>query len=460
MKGSLKKKLLLFLFTVTSIGATAQLKPVYSFLKDDTVLKRNYFEKALQQKNSTVNSLSKENKEDYTKIYENRFEEVRELLTSSRSITAPEADRYLKALVQKIILANPELKGSELRVVFSRDWWPNAYSLGEGTIAVNAGLLIFLDNEAELVFILCHELAHFHLNHSGNSIKKYVETVNSEELQKELKRLSREEYKVNEQLEKLTRSLVFDSRKHSRDHEAEADREGFRMMKNTGYDCHAIISALQLLDKTDDSSFFGILNIEKAFNFNEYPFKKKWVQKESAIFSQLDETDSPLSLIEKDSLKTHPDCSKRILLLEDSINKMGSAGKLFQVNESFFKQLRKDLPAEITEECYNQRNLSRNLYYSLLFLQAGENKPMAVYSVARCLNELYQNQQQHKLGRTIDTENKRFPHDYNLLLRLLANLQLDEIASINYHFCRQYQEFMKEYTGFAGEMEIASRLKN
>jgi predicted Zn-dependent protease len=191
MKGSLKKKLLLFLFTVISVGATAQLKPVYNFLQDDTVLKRNYFEKALQQKNSTIISLSKKNKEDYTKIYENRFEEIEDLLTTSRSITATDADRYLQAVVQRIILANPELKGSELRVVFSRDWRPNAYSLGEGTIAVNAGLLVFLDNEAELVFVLCHELAHYYLDHSGQAIKKYVETVNSEEFQKELKRLSK-----------------------------------------------------------------------------------------------------------------------------------------------------------------------------------------------------------------------------------------------------------------------------
>jgi hypothetical protein len=210
----------------------------------------------------------------------------------------------------------------------------------------------------------------------------------------------------------------------------------------------------------DDSSLFKPLNIEQVFNFTEYPFKKKWIQQESAIFSELEENDSPLSLREKDSLKTHPDCSKRILLLEDSVNKMGNAGKLFQVNEPFFKQLGKDFLAEITEECYNRKNLSRNLYYSLLLLQAGENKPMAIYSVVRCLNELYEKQQQHKLWGTIDTENKRFPRDYNLLIRLLSKLRLDEIAAINYHFCRQYQGLMEEYIGFAGEMDKINRLKN
>ena len=442
------------------MAVSAQLQPVYNFQQDDTVLKNNYYEKALQKKTSSINSLAEENKEEYKKIYENRFKEIEELFKSSRSLTAAEAHNYLQSVLQKIIVANPELKGLELRVVFSRDWWPNAYSMGEGTIVVNAGLLVFLANEAELAFVLCHELSHYYLDHSGKAIKKYVETVNSEELQKELKRLSKEEYRVNEQLGKLTQSLLFDSRKHSRNNEAEADMQAFRFMKNTGYDCHAVISTLQLLDKVDDSSFFKPLHIEQAFNFNEYPFKKKWIQKESAIFSQLDENDSPLSAKEKDSLKTHPDCAKRIVLLGDSIKTTGNTGKLFQVNEPYFRQLKKDFIAEIAEQCYAGNNLSRNLYYSLSLLQTGENVPLTVYSIARCLNKLYEKQQQHTLGLAIDLENKRFPEDYNQLLRLLNKVRLDEIVSINYYFCRQRQELMKNYAGFAEEMNKAIRLKN
>ena len=457
---TMKGRLFFLFFIAASFTTAAQLQPVFNFLQDDTVLKKNYFEKAVQQKTAAINSLAKEHKDDYKRIYESRFKEIEELLTSSRSLTATEAHNYLQSIVQKIITANPELKGLELRVIFSRDCWPNAYSMGEGTIAVNAGLLVFMANEAELVFVLCHELSHYYLDHSGKAIKKYVETVNSEDLQKELKRLSKEEFRVNQQLGKITQSLVFDSRSHSRNNEAEADRQAFRFMKNTGYDCNAIISTLQLLDEVDDSSLFKPLNIEQAFSFNEYPFKKKWIQKESAIFSQLGEENSLLSKNEKDSLKTHPDCSKRISLLQDSIKAIGNSGKLFQVNESLFKQLRKDFIAEITERCYNGKNLSRNLYYSILLLQAGENTPMAIYSISRCLNEIYEKQQQHKLGFTIDTENKRFPEDYNLLLRLLSKIRLDEIASINYYFCQQYQELMKNYTGFAEEMSKATRFKN
>ncbi len=446
-------KILLVIFCTVNLSSIAQLKAVYSFKKDDTILRKSYYEQSLKKETALLNSLGKEYQSDYKKIYEDRFKEVSSLWQSTRTITAPDVNEYLQLLLKKIITANEYLKGIDARVVFTRDWWPNAYSMGDGTIAINAGLLIYLSNEAELAFILCHELSHYYLNHSGKSIKKYIETLHSDEFQKELKRLSKEQYRVNQQLEKLAKSMVFDSRLHSRNNEAEADLQAFNFMKKTGYDCNAIITSLQLLDKVDDSSLYKPLELEQIFNFNEYPFKKKWIQKESAIFSQLDENDSPLSQKEKDSLKTHPDCSKRILGLIDSVQGIKSIGKKFLVDENFFNELKKDFFIEMAEQCYRVDNLSRNLYYCLLLLQENENIPVAVYSVARCLNQLYENQKKHKLGLMIDSENKTYSSDYNLLLRMLSRLRLDEITSLNYHFCKQYYEQVKGYAGFRDEIK-------
>jgi Zn-dependent protease with chaperone function len=436
------------------------LLPVYSFQKDDTILKRNYFEQSIRKKDLLLASLNTQYAKDYKEIYDDQFKEIGNLLQSTRSVTAPKAHNYLQSIVQKIVAANPELKETDVRVIFSRDWWPNAYSLGEGTITINAGLMIFLDNEAQLVFVLCHELAHYYLQHTSKAIKKYVETIHSESFKNEIKRLSKEQYRVNHQLQILAKSLAFDSRQHSRDNEAEADMQAFNFMKKTGYDCNAIKTSLELLDKIDDSSFYKHLDVEEVFKFSEYPFKKKWIQKESAIFSQLDENDSPLSPAEKDSLKTHPDCSKRILLLTDSIEKIGSAGKKFLVDEKIFNELKKDFFAEIIEQCYRNDNLSRNLYYSLLLLQGNENIPLAVYSVVRCFNDIYENQKNHTLGLMIDLENKVYPNDYNLLLRMLNRLRLEEIAALNYYFCKEYYEQMKNYPDFVEEMKKIQKIKN
>ncbi len=301
-----KSAIFFLLFLISTLPSVAQLQPVYSFQKDDSVLKKRYYDNSISKKDLFLSSADKENARDYKKIYDDHFKEIGKLWQSDRVVTAPAAHGYLQAIVQKIISANEELKKTDARVVFSRDWWPNAYSMGEGSIAINAGLMVFLDNEAELVFVLCHELAHYYLDHTVKGIKKYVETVNSDAFQQELKRISKTEYGTNRQLEELTKSFMFSSRRHNRENEAAADRMAFNLMKKTGYDCNAIKTGLELLDKVDDSLLFKPLALQQVFNFNEYPFKKKWIQKESAIFSQLNENDSPLSEQRKRLFKNTP----------------------------------------------------------------------------------------------------------------------------------------------------------
>jgi Zn-dependent protease with chaperone function len=449
----IKENAIFFLLLLSTLACTAQQQPIYLFQRDDSLLKKTYFEQSAKKKATLLAAVDKKNASDYKKIYDEQFTEIGKLWQSSRSVTSPAAHGYLQSLVQKIISSNAALANNDARIVFSRDWWPNAYSMGDGTIAINAGLMVYLNNEAELVFVLCHELAHYYLDHTNKAIKKYVETINSEAFQSELKRLSKTEYGVNRQLEELTRTFAFSSRRHSRENESAADKLAFSFMKETGYDCNAIKSCLELLDKVDDSVFYQEPDVSQLLNFPGYAFKKKWIQKESSIFSEMDENANSDEKKEKDSLKTHPDCSKRISLLNDSIQSASTTGKIFLVDEVLFNGLKKDFLVEMTEQCYRDNNLSRNLYYSLLLLQTKENIPMAVYSVARNLNAIYDYQKKHQLGLKKDIEQKDYSEGYNLLLRMLDRLKLEEIAAINYHFCKQYEQQMNGYAGFEDEVK-------
>ena len=459
MKETVKKQLLLLFLLAIHIAIFGQLKPVYSFWQDDSLLKKIYYEQALQTQNTLISSLDIKDSKDYKEMYKDRFEEVGKMLKSNRTVTAPEAHQYLQAILKKIVDANPALQSMQVRMVFSRDGWPNAYSMGEGTLVVNAGLMVFLDNEAELVFVLCHELSHLYLDHGNKAIKKNVEWRNSEEFKKELKRLQKEEYRVNRQIADFVKKMTFDNRKHNRENESEADRQAFIFMKRTGYDCNGIITCLQLLDKVDDSLLFKSLNLEQVLNFPEYPFKKKWIQKESVLFGQMKEEDSPLTKKEKDSLKTHPDCVKRISMLEDSVRKTGE-GKKFLANQQLFDRLKEEFLVEMTEQEFRNKNLGRNLYYSLVMLQHGKNVSLAIYSIARDINIAYETQKNHTLGEWFSAETRGLPADYNSLLRMLAKIKLDEIAALNYHFCKKYGDQMAGYAGFAEEMEKAVKRVN
>lgn len=386
------------------------------------------------------------------------FDVVGDFLISTRSVTVPAADNYIKSVAAKIITANPELKELDTRIVFSRDLAPNAYSIGDGTIAFNAGLFIYLTNEAEMAFILSHELAHYYLEHSQKKINKLVKLQNSDSLKKELKRLAKQEYGVGAQVEKMAKALVFDIHRHSREYEAEADRVGLKFLKNTGYNGNGFITTMKLLDRIDDTTMFAPLNLQKALNFPEYPFKERWIKKESAIFGAMNPDESSgLTQKERDSLKTHPDCLKRIALLQDSALKI--MGKNFQVDEKLFNDLKQEFIPEIAEEVYKSGNISFNLYLSLQMLQEGKHIPLAAYSIARDLNLIYKRQKEHELGLIIDSENRRFSEGYNLLLRMLRRLRLPEIAELNTNFCLLYEGQMKNYAGFEEEMKKAKEYK-
>lgn len=455
---AITSKVLFILFCGLAPFFCAAQSPVYAFQKDDTLLKRKLFTAAETKNKTLISALGKENRDDYKKAFESQLSMVKDLLLTSRTVTAEKAYNYINAVVQRIIRTNPELNGLDLRVVFSRDLWPNAYSIGDGTIAFNAGLFVYLRNEAEMAFILGHELAHYYLDHSGKKLRKYVEKVNSEEFKKEIKRLEKQEYQVMAQYEKLVKTIAFDIRRHSRDNEAEADKVGLRFLKNAGYTGEAFITTMQLLDKVDDTSFFHAPDLKTLFSFPGYPFRERWIKKESAIFGAMNPEDaSELTKKERDSLKTHPDCSKRIALLQDSARQI--KGTDFMVDEKTFNQLKDEFLQEVIEECFTEGNISRNLYYNLQQLQEGRNTPLAIYSIVRGLNLLYEQQKEHTLGLSVDSENRQYPETYNLLLRMLNRIRLEEIADLAFHFCAKYGEQMKDYSGFAEEWSKARKHK-
>jgi hypothetical protein len=211
---------------------------------------------------------------------------------------------------------------------------------------------------------------------------------------------------------------------------------------------------LQLLDNIDDSSIYKPLALEAALSFDEYPFKKRWIQKESVLFGAMtEEYASGFTKQEKDSLKTHPDCLQRIALLKDSVAKT-RAGKTFLVDESLFRKIKTDFLPEITEQEFREDNLTLNLYNSLLMLQNGAFTSFSVYNIARDLNMLFQRQRDHKLGH-IERENRTYRADYNLVLRMIDRLKLDELAAINYYFCKKYESQMTGYPEFAKEKQAA-----
>ena len=82
----------------------------------------------------------------------------------------PELTRYVREVGAK--LARVSDRGLAYEFVVLNNSTPNAWALPGGKIAVNRGLLVELDNEAELAAVLGHEIVHAAARHGAKNVER------------------------------------------------------------------------------------------------------------------------------------------------------------------------------------------------------------------------------------------------------------------------------------------------
>ena len=454
------KVLRLLLFTQAFIFTfcfALSAQPVFSPAPEDATFLKTLSTKYEDHYKAELASLPKENKKDFEEVYKQRWDNIKSVFDKKEIYKSSAAQQYLDALVAEIVKSNPLLQKQNFNCYFSRSGVPNAAYIGEGIILFNIGLFKRLDNESQAVFILCHEIAHFYLQHSENSIRRYVAAINSQAIQNELKKIKKTEYGKRQQVDDLVKGLTFTMRRHGRDHESEADSMAIEFMRHSRYDISEALTTLALLDSIDTDSLNMSTCLQKMFDAKEYPFQKKWLAREEGLLgghAKL-KKDEPLA----DSLKTHPDCKLRIQFLEPLIKRYhaGNAQKDI-VDKLKFLELKNTFSYEIIEFAFVSENYTKSLYYTLELLQSKTADPYLVVQVGKIFNGFYAAQKTHKLGKLIDLPSPYYPADYNLLLQFVQNLYLDNFSSISYHFLKQYHPVLDYYVSFTNAYNTSKQI--
>ncbi|MGZ5303154.1 MAG: M48 family metallopeptidase, partial [Bacteroidia bacterium] len=90
---------------------------------------------------------------------------IDELLLSGKILYNDPISSYVNKVMDELLKNEPELR-KELEVYVIKSSAVNAFATGNGIIVVNMGLLAKLHNEAELAFILAHEVIHYREKHT------------------------------------------------------------------------------------------------------------------------------------------------------------------------------------------------------------------------------------------------------------------------------------------------------
>ena len=140
--------------------------------------------------------------------------------------------KYINQVADSLLRKEPKLR-KQLRFYAVRSTAVNAFATHEGIIFINLGLLARLEDEAQLAFILAHEIVHYKEKHALNLFANEIRTANSKALG----------FSSNTGLE----SNLFSKQKFSKELEIQADEKGFLLYKNSNYSLKTISRLFDIL---------------------------------------------------------------------------------------------------------------------------------------------------------------------------------------------------------------------
>lgn len=262
------------------------------------------------------------------------------LLTGGSVLYGDVLSRYANDILDKLLTNHEDLR-SKLRVYTIKSNQVNAYSTNQGIIYVTLGLLAKVENEAQLAYVLAHEISHYNNQH----------VLHSFENQKEI--WSRGGSYRDMDVEERTLTAY----KYSREAEFEADKEALIYYLGAGYSTQEIFKGFDVL-------LHGYLPIEQI----AYSFSK--LENDSFKISDYYLIDSIADIKDNDDIDdeflTHPNIQKRkkAVAKEVTIDSLAEKQPIFLIkSKDEFNDLRNVARFEMVNTYLRQGNYISCLYH-------------------------------------------------------------------------------------------------
>jgi Zn-dependent protease with chaperone function len=254
-------------------------------------------------------SVGKADKKHEVEFAELSNYQLNNILFSGKVLYGDRLTEYVNK-VADVVLKNDVKLRKKLRFYVLKNTDLNAYSTQSGVIFVSMGLLAQIENEAQLAFIICHEVIHFKNNHNLESYKKRQEITSS-----------RGPVNVYDRLTSILN--------YSKEHELEADREGLELFLKTPYNTND-------LNNLFDVMLYSYLPFDEIpldsqyFNSGaKYILPGKYFLKKVADITAEEDV--------SDSLNTHPNIKRRREAIRKIlVTKHNAEGSSFVVSEDEF----------------------------------------------------------------------------------------------------------------------------
>lgn len=275
---------------------------------------------------------------------------IDQLLHSGSVIYGDEISLYVQAVAANLLKDEPELL-AELRFYTMKSNETNALSTDQGIIFVTTGLISQLTSEAQLAYVLSHEIAHY-------TEKHVIETFDWK---------SQNKYQ-QDRIEKLS--------VHTKEHEFEADKLALKRYHAAGYSDEEIISTFDVLMY----SYLPFDEVELPMNY--YSTEKMYIPESFFATKKY-----PIKAEEdyNDARSSHPNIKKRKDATMEALsnyndwgkvaNSMGESKFVYIRNLARFESLRTDIiDANFGQALYSifllEREFPESVYLQRMKAQA------------------------------------------------------------------------------------------
>jgi len=380
-----------------------------------------------------VQASSKETKR-VKSIFGDAYDDIIKSIGKNELFSSSPLNQYLNSILADIKKKNPAIP--EINILVSREFEANAYNVGEGTIILNQYLLSDLDNEDELAYAICHEIAHQYRNHVLNSILSFAKKDNSNEMKTKVRELKRQRYNNRTEAENLLKDIAYKNSKENRKKEMEADSLGYVFYSQLGRSKQQPVKTLVHLKDSDyEGDSLTLKDYKKLFSAPELHFNAKWFSMDDYGAYHYKES----TKFNTDSLRTHPNMDERIEHLKKAfpqfLNKPKS-DEAATVSQEFNKWHNNAMYQNVYNE-YAAKHYGNSLYEALK-LYNRKPTPFLKKMIGQNFEKLYEAQKKYRLNRYVSQVNvHRYTDSFNLFCTFINNLRLDDFKAFSDYFSKE-----------------------
>jgi Zn-dependent protease with chaperone function len=401
-----------------------------NFLAFDTISSREYrtklsneFKLRYKIVNSNIDLVSAKQKRIIKEIYSENQKEFLDNIDKNTFINDSKINKYLQGLLSEVLIKN-KIDSKDYKILLSKDAAVNAYNVGDGILVINYGLFTVVENEDELMFVICHEIGHQYLNHVKKEIENYAIQSTSEDIAKKTSEIKKQKYLKATLANNLLNSIRYKNYKRRRQKEIEADSIGLNFYKNTLRNQKNVLGLLKKLEKSNSElDSLTIADYKLCLENGGFKLKSRYFDSEESIFQNYDYKQNGTV----DSLKTHPACATRIKLLTPKLN---NETIIDSKNQTFFEFKENSIYQNLIN-LYDNREFGICLYEALKMYKKDSENSFFKSIIYQNLLQVSLSKSNYTISRYVpDIDQKNNSKSLNTFITFINNIKISDLDII------------------------------